>query len=104
MHNTVGEQGLAAAHAHINAYHAALRASLPTEPPSGPESPLPPATTRAPADDLESLARILHEVETCETKHRRKEKAELLLRSKLCARTVQAEPMGLFVQNQGQLL
>ena len=96
MPNTVGEQGLAAAHAHINAYHAALWASLPTD--------IPPATTRAPADDLESLARILHEVETCETKHRRKEEAELLLRSKLCARKVQAGPMGLFAQNQGQLL
>ena len=62
------------------------------------------STTTPPAEDLESLARILSEVETAETTHRRKEEAELVLQSKLQPRKAQAEPVGLFAQTQGQLL
>ena len=54
--------------------------------------------------DLEHLARILSEAETCETKRRRKEESELVLQSKLQPRKAQAEPVGLFAQTQGQLL
>ena len=99
---TVGEQVIAGERAKNAAYHAAVRASFPRDAQETDPSSLP--TSRAQADDLEALARILHEIEMPAAAQRRKEEAELALRSKLATHKAQAEPDGLFAHTQGQLL